>query len=483
MDVDKHPEGEGSVDEEEDLLQIVASLQLDTETESESFLNSLFPSSSLSAASAGDLLAAHDYDLMATLDALFSDETDVDTPANTLSMHQSPATQRQTCRHFLAGHCGRGPSCWYSHDMSQRTVCRFWIQGSCAKGDDCAFLHEGLKEVLKSWSAPVSAAAVKTSSPEHVPVVDSPLSFPSLPAAPPRPPVDTDPEPYLPSASVEEEADVSSSPSHKGRRKKKGRQKGIPLDIWSSGPSPPAFTDTNTPKYASAVKKPPALPDPTATAASRLPTPSSSKIVKVSLIRAILVSYSLWTEKVNIPWLETGTASDTVYSEFRQEAIALAHARNELFNRQVTDQHHHPLINSARDAFLAGRKAHAKSLSAQGTPATRLTIGHELNERMHALHRQASESIFRKRNASTTSSGDVLVDLHGLHPDEAVAHTRRRLKEVKSGRVYVIAGTGHHSRGRAKVLPYVFEALRGEYSIREGTNAGSDKGGILVVYL
>lgn len=71
---------------------------------------------------------------------------------------------------------------------------------------------------------------------------------------------------------------------------------------------------------------------------------------------------------------------------------------------------------------------------------------------MHQLHRNASEAIFAERNAHGLDAGgaSVLVDLHGLHPEEAIHHTSSRLRELKqkrfSGKVYVIAGTGHHSR-------------------------------------
>jgi DNA-nicking Smr family endonuclease len=133
------------------------------------------------------------------------------------------------------------------------------------------------------------------------------------------------------------------------------------------------------------------------------------------------------------------------------------------------------LFNQARDSFVAGKKSHAKSLSAQG---------HALNDRMHALHRQASESIFQSRNSG--GGGELLVDLHGLHPDEAVRWAKERIEGIKRRgvKVYIVAGTGHHSRGRAKVLPVVRGALEGAgYRVREGTNRGSSEGGVLIIYL
>jgi hypothetical protein len=102
---------------------------------------------------------------------------------------------------------------------------------------------------------------------------------------------------------------------------------------------------------------------------------------------------------------------------------------------------------------------------------------------MHALHRKASEAIFQSRNMG---GQELLVDLHGLHPDEAVRYARERVQGIKRRgvKVYIVAGTGHHSRGRAKVLPVVREALEGDgCRVREGTNKGSSEGGVLIIYL
>lgn len=70
-------------------------------------LESIFPEGK-SESDLISLLATNDYDVTKALDALF-DKPSENTETN--PKHQ------QTCRHFLAGHCGRGPSCWYSHDV------------------------------------------------------------------------------------------------------------------------------------------------------------------------------------------------------------------------------------------------------------------------------------------------------------------------------------------------------------------------------
>jgi len=436
-----------NMDEDDDVFDSLAELDSaldDLNLNPIQVLESIFPDGK-SESDLVSLLAQYDYDVTKALDALFDKANDTqqtisDTPSN--NKHQ------QTCRHFLAGHCGRGPSCWYSHDMSKRTICRFWLQGTCMKGDSCQFLHEGVADLMKSYTAPTATSLVIDDQP---PVVGSELLFPALP-------ISQRDNTYKDSGNshfqdTNGSTNAPLTPGKKGKKSKKGQI----LDIWSSTPSyrspqPAPSNVLPTNQYATALKKAPTIaPEP---------------IRKMDPIRPNNFNQHARV-KVDLPWMNTGSAANAVYKEFRQEAIELAHARNEFFNR-------------ARDAFVAGKKAQAKSLSAQG---------HSLNDKMHQLHRKASEAIFSQRN-STGHSADgasLLIDLHGLHPLEAIEHVEERLADARArrwtGKVYVIAGNGHHSRGRAKVLPAVREALQGEWKIREGTMANDDKGGILVVYL
>lgn len=80
---------------------------------------------------------------------------------------------------------------------------------------------------------------------------------------------------------------------------------------------------------------------------------------------------------------------------------------------------------------------------------------------MRKAHREAAKHLYEARNQhlSTTPAGDeadeLYVDLHGLHPEEAVEYLENILvAHSKLGQrvVYAITGTGHHSKnGKDKV--------------------------------
>ncbi|EFJ34315.1 hypothetical protein SELMODRAFT_438708 [Selaginella moellendorffii] len=136
------------------------------------------------------------------------------------------------------------------------------------------------------------------------------------------------------------------------------------------------------------------------------------------------------------PWLETGEAVASMYSDMREEARDHARVRNAYFEQ-------------ARQAYLVGNKALAKELSAKGQ-------WH--NEQMKNAHGKAAEAIFHQRNASLlhlARDGNRMIDLHGLHVGEAIPLLRRELSalriasRVTSKRqcVYVCVGTGHHTKG------------------------------------
>ncbi len=80
---------------------------------------------------------------------------------------------------------------------------------------------------------------------------------------------------------------------------------------------------------------------------------------------------------------------------------------------------------------------------------------------------------------------ELYVDLHGLHPEEAVSYLSDCLKEQKSSSrpVYAICGTGHHSKqGKDKVGRQVRAFLNEwRYAFREFSVPGdrNQVGGIL----
>lgn len=77
---------------------------------------------------------------------------------------------------------------------------------------------------------------------------------------------------------------------------------------------------------------------------------------------------------------------------------------------------------------------------------------------MRKAHREAAKALYDERNShlSTLDEDEELyIDLHGLHPEEAVEYLENiLLSQFQRGRriVYAITGTGHHSKnGKDKV--------------------------------
>lgn len=138
-------------------------------------------------------------------------------------------------------------------------------------------------------------------------------------------------------------------------------------------------------------------------------------------------------------WLETGEAVSNIYTQLREEASDHARVRNAYFEQ-------------ARQAYLIGNKALAKDLSAKGQWHNGL---------MKNAHNKTGESIFQLRNLS---SGQIqglcqgqsqLLDLHGLHVNEAIPVLKRELAALKlvvrstqqKQLVFICVGTGHHTKG------------------------------------
>ncbi|KAH8939509.1 hypothetical protein BDL97_15G040500 [Sphagnum fallax] len=156
-----------------------------------------------------------------------------------------------------------------------------------------------------------------------------------------------------------------------------------------------------------------------------------------------LEAYQLHAREAQAPppptWLDTGDSVATMYTDMREEARDHARVRNAYFDQ-------------ARQAYLSGNKALAKELSAKGQ-------WH--NEQMKAAHSKAGEAIFWQRNAnvygnnSNTTGQARLLDLHGLHVNEAIPALKREIAQlrlnVRSTRqreqIFICVGTGHHTKG------------------------------------
>ncbi len=80
---------------------------------------------------------------------------------------------------------------------------------------------------------------------------------------------------------------------------------------------------------------------------------------------------------------------------------------------------------------------------------------------MRRCHREAARQLYEERNQHLSNKGldesseELYIDLHGLHPEEAIEYLEKiLLKHAKEGLrvVYAITGTGHHSKnGKDKI--------------------------------
>lgn len=133
---------------------------------------------------------------------------------------------------------------------------------------------------------------------------------------------------------------------------------------------------------------------------------------------------------------------------------------------------------SAAQAWNRNDARAAKALSLRGQSE---------NDLMRKAHREAARLLYEERNkdANTTSTAELYVDLHGLHPEEAVEYLERVLLEQQSSArpVYAITGTGHHSKnGKDKVGKAIRTFLNEwKYAYREFSVPGdrNNVGGIL----
>lgn len=106
---------------------------------------------------------------------------------------------------------------------------------------------------------------------------------------------------------------------------------------------------------------------------------------------------------------------------------------------------------------------------------------------MRKAHREAARELYDARNKDATKNPELYVDLHGLHPEEAVEYLDRVLHEHNNSAkpIYAITGTGHHSKnGKDKVGKAIRNFLNEwRYAYREFSVPGdrNNVGGILGV--
>ncbi|KAJ7224486.1 hypothetical protein GGX14DRAFT_425905 [Mycena pura] len=334
----------------------------------------------------------------------------------------------RVCRYFVAGECLRA-DCRFSHDL-ERALCRFWLRGTCAKQENCEFLHHLPKDVdMASLSAALSRA--------NVPPGMGPLA-----AMLPAPPAD----------------DFPALEGSKGRR-------------------PGYVYDPGRTRFSAAVKKatPAALNDPTVIARREVMGPSADSLHHRSAIVAPRASPRLKLRPPTLlPTLPTGEAVNSIYMTYRARGLQLGAARNACLSR-------------AADAWRRGDGAAAKRFSREG---------HDLNDKMAKEmaaaagklvreRAQVAEQAVRARDAGwSNDTGDrtargrscggglgvclgiasretgegkltaeerteCMLDLHGLHSNEATEVLEEFLLALEQeqfyGIAYIIVGEEKHT--------------------------------------
>ena len=182
----------------------------------------------------------------------------------------------------------------------------------------------------------------------------------------------------------------------------------------------------------------------------------------------------------HIPWLETGATANQAYIKARQDAFKHGGLRNKFLQRYVR---YDPLATTGSDPTTSAAQAWNRN-DARAAKALSLR-GQSENDLMRRAHREAARVLYEERNRDASSSSELYVDLHGLHPEEAVEYLERVLIDQQkfSRPVYAITGTGHHSKnGKDKVGKAVRAWLvEWKYAFREFSVPGDrgNVGGIL----
>lgn len=404
----------------------------------------------------------------------------------------NPATTSPiVCKYWLSsGSCARA-DCRFAHDLSNH-VCKYWMNGNCLAGSGCAFSHDpallmnalnvndnstviGTPPPVSAFQAtpenfpPLGQRSTSSSSllstdgqiPLFVPasqrnrVASRPLSRPtsrhqqrsdySSNTAVTGSPLRPDTPQTAPSVDDQEAFPTLGSLSAKAGKKHHGKRGG-----HGHGNSHQTIPNS----LADVVRM-------------ASPAPVQKKLDSTKRIRSIAqenAAAQKIPEPKHIPWLETGATANEQYLKYRAEAIKHGSIRNKF-------------LQSAAQAWNRNDARAAKALSLRGQAE---------NDAMRKAHREAARHLYEERNkhlsdAPDESENELYIDLHGLHPEEAIEYLESVLiPQSATGRkvIYAITGTGHHSKnGKDKVG----KAVRGwlnewQYVFREFSVPG-ERGG------
>ncbi|KAF2756778.1 CCCH zinc finger and SMR domain-containing protein [Pseudovirgaria hyperparasitica] len=451
-------------------------------------------------------LQENEYDLSATILALMG-EQGLTQPSLaeaektfTVGKSMSPAFRPATpagqaksnilCKYWLSsGHCARA-DCRFSHDPS-KTLCKYFIQGNCLAGETCMFSHDPSALMARLMLEGGAGTQANTAPNFHVQDYEA---FPALQQTPSNS--------YLDPSTVEAIYNSGGSvatpppglnpfanfvPSSQSRSQSRPGSRQQSRAVTPSAPS--VNDDEAFPTLGSAAtrggkrhhgkrgahgaSKENVVPQSMADLVKMSPSPSPAQLRK-----GVRSAKSFQNSRENsaaaqaipaperVPWLDTGDSANKAYLKARQEAFKHGGLRNKF-------------LQSAAQAWNRNDSRAAKALSLRGQSE---------NDLMRKAHREAAQHLYEERNKDLgPNARELYVDLHGLHPEEAVTYLENILlkHQATSRPIYAITGTGHHSKnGKDKVG----KAIRGflnewRYVFREFSVPGdrNNVGGILGV--
>ncbi|KAF4339520.1 nuclear WD PRL1 [Fusarium beomiforme] len=405
----------------------------------------------------------------------------VDRPSTPLGQQKSGVI----CKFYMStGQCLRA-DCRFSHDLSNH-LCKYWVMGNCLAGETCIFSHDPTKLMSKlaldGASTPPSRQgglqlgdlnsfpSLRPGTPDHLGGFAGSNSFPAVGITPPpglkhfqgtssprarsRPgsrhqsketdisaPAldDNDAFPSLGSASAKQGKKHHGKRGGHGHAHKENNAPNSLADIVKMSPSPTAVRPELKRGLGRNGNSTAVRNGENSAAAQAIPSPK------------------------HIPWLETGERANKAYLKARQEAIKHGGLRNKF-------------LQSAAQAWNRNDARAAKALSLRGQSE---------NDLMRKAHREAAKELYEERNKGNSNGMELYVDLHGLHPEEAVEYLEKVLMENgrESQPIYAITGSGHHSKnGKDKVGRAIRNFLNEwRYAYREFSVPGdrNNMGGIL----
>lgn len=255
----------------------------------------------------------------------------------------APPANNRVCRYYLAGECLRA-DCRFSHDL-ERALCRFWLRGTCAKQDQCEFLHQLPDNVdVSSVTNALSRTNFGSNNGNSHPGTSSP------------------PAEDFPALGYD---GVGASRNKKGYSARDNH--------WQHDPG--------RTRFAAAVKRPPptAAPADRAMVTRRESQTSSTMADNLQLRTTIVAPKPSPRIKLRsptlLPTLAMGEAINSLYMSYRARALQLGAARNACLSR-------------AADAWRRGDGAAAKRFSREG---------HELNAKMSQEMAEAAGRLVRER--------------------------------------------------------------------------------------